>query len=51
MENEKLFNETIILIGPSGAGKSTVGQILSERTKLEEYLLIGLQTRREEPVL
>ena len=34
MENERLFNETIILIGPSGAGKSTVGQILSERTNI-----------------
>ena len=39
MENEKLFNESIILIGPSGAGKSTVGKKLSMITHMPQLCL------------
>ena len=32
--NDKLYNESIILIGPSGAGKSTVAEELSRKLKI-----------------
>ena len=39
MENEKLYNESIILIGPSGAGKSSVADELSKITHLQRLCL------------
>ena len=39
MENERLYNETILLIGPSGAGKSTVAEELSKITHLQRLCL------------
>ena len=39
MDNEKLYNETIILIGPSGAGKSRVAGELSVMKKLPRLCL------------
>ena len=39
MENERLYNESIILIGPSGAGKSSVAEELSKITHLQRLCL------------
>ncbi len=39
MKNDRLFNESIILIGPSGAGKSTVAEELTKITHLPRLCL------------
>ncbi len=37
--NNKLYNESIILIGPSGAGKTTVSEKLSQKTGMQNCRL------------
>lgn len=44
MEN-KLFEESIILIGPSGAGKSTIAEILKNITGMPRLCLDGVANR------
>ena len=39
MENERLYNESIILIGPSGAGKSIISKQLEQITKMRQICL------------
>ena len=39
MENEDLYNKSIILIGPSGAGKSSVAEELSKTTGMPRLCL------------
>ena len=45
MENEDLYNKSIILIGPSGAGKSSVAEELSKITRMPRLCLDGIANR------
>lgn len=43
--NEKLYEESIILIGPSGAGKSTVAEELRKKTGMQRLCLDRIANR------
>ena len=43
--NERLYNESMILIGPSGAGKSTVAEKLHQITKMPRLCLDQIANR------
>ena len=45
MNNDKIYDQSIILIGPSGAGKSTIANELSKITGMQRLCLDSIANR------